>query len=52
MKIYKNAGGDYRAKRADLGSKLFTPRGGEVLKTMEKKSPKRSAYGRIYILAI
>jgi hypothetical protein len=46
------AGGDYNAKHTDWGSRLISPRGREVLKTIEKKQPKTPVDGRTYILAI
>jgi hypothetical protein len=32
------AGGDYNAKHTDWGSRLITPRGRKVLKTMERNN--------------
>jgi hypothetical protein len=39
------AGGDYNAKHTGWGSRLITPRGCEVLKTMERNSLKRISMG-------
>jgi hypothetical protein len=46
------SGGDYSAKHTDCGSRLITPKGREILKTMEKKQFKTPIYGRTHILAI
>jgi hypothetical protein len=34
------AGGDYNAKQTDWGSRLITPRGREILRTMERNNLK------------
>jgi hypothetical protein len=44
------AGGDYSAKHTDWGSRLITPRGREVLKTLESNNS--PLHGPPYILAI
>jgi hypothetical protein len=43
---------DDNAKQTDWGSRLITPRGREVLKTMNKKKLKTSILGRTNILSI
>jgi hypothetical protein len=49
--FYKNlgrqfiAGGDYNAKHTDWGSRLVTPRGRKLLKTMERNNLKRLSMG-------
>jgi hypothetical protein len=39
------AGGDYNAKHTDWGSRLITPRGHELLKTMERNNLKHLSTG-------
>jgi hypothetical protein len=39
------AGGDYNAKHTDWGSRLITPRGREVLKTIERNNLKHLSTG-------
>jgi hypothetical protein len=41
------AGGDYNAKHTDWGSRLITPRGHEVLKTMERNNLKHLSTGEL-----